>query len=163
MREARLGKLNGAELSHVASEEDFMEVTVEHLGGVQFEIKARQHAIACDQPVENGGFDEGMTPPELLLASLGSCAGFYAAQYLKNRHLAAEGTTVRVSAEKAQNPARLNNFRIQVAIPLGISDQHHKGIEEAVRHCLIHNTLLNPPSISLDVMAPVFEPSHSAV
>jgi len=60
-----------------------MEVIVEHLGGVQFEIKARQHRIACDQPAENGGFDEGMTPPELLLASLGSCAGFYAAQYLK--------------------------------------------------------------------------------
>ena len=53
-----------------------MEVTVEHLGAVQFEIKARQHTIACDQPPENGGFDEGMTPPELLLASLASCAGF---------------------------------------------------------------------------------------
>jgi uncharacterized OsmC-like protein len=30
--------------------------------------------------VDTGGFDEGMTPPELLLTSLGSCAGFYAAQ-----------------------------------------------------------------------------------
>jgi len=40
-----------------------MEVTVEHLGGVQFEIKARHHRIACDQPLESGGFDEGMTPP----------------------------------------------------------------------------------------------------
>jgi len=128
-----------------------MEVIVEHLGGVQFEIKARQHRIACDQPVENGGFDEGMTPPELLLASLGSCAGFYAAQYLRKHHLAAEGTTIRVSAEKAQNPARLNNFRIQVEIPSGISDQHNQGLNEAVRHCLIHNTLLNRPSISLEI------------
>lgn len=48
-----------------------MEVRVEHLGGVQFEITARQHRIVSDQPAENGGFDEGMTPPELLLASLG--------------------------------------------------------------------------------------------
>lgn len=74
----------------------------------------RHHRIACDQPEENGGFDEGMTPPELLLASLGSCAGFYAAQYLRKHHLATEGTMVRVSAEMAQNPARLNNFRVQV-------------------------------------------------
>lgn len=134
-----------------------MDVIVEHLGGVQFEIKARQHRIACDQPVENGGFDEGMTPPELLLASLGSCAGFYAAQYLKKHHLATEGTTVRVSAEKAQNPARLNDFRIQVEIPSGVSAQHSAGLDEAVRHCLIHNTLLNPPRISLEVKASVFE------
>lgn len=52
-----------------------MEVTVEHINAVQFEIRARGHVIASDQPVENGGYDEGMTPPELLLASLGSCAG----------------------------------------------------------------------------------------
>jgi putative redox protein len=128
-----------------------MEVIVEHLGGVQFEVKARQHRIACDQPVENGGFDEGMTPPELLLASLGACAGFYAAQYLKKYHLATEGTAIRVSAEKAQNPPRLNNFRVQVEIPSGIDPQHGAGIEDAVRHCPIHNTLLNPPRISLEV------------
>lgn len=45
-----------------------MDVQVEHLGGVQFEIKARQHSIACDQPESLGGYDEGMTPPELLLS-----------------------------------------------------------------------------------------------
>ena len=49
-----------------------MEVIVEHLGDVQFQIKARQHTIVSDQPLQNGGFDEGMTPPEMLLAALGS-------------------------------------------------------------------------------------------
>jgi uncharacterized OsmC-like protein len=34
---------------------------------------------------EDGGFDEGMTPPELMLASLSACAGFYAADYLKRQ------------------------------------------------------------------------------
>ena len=140
-----------------------MEVIVEHLGGVQFEIKARQHRIACDQPVESGGFDEGMTPPELLLASLGSCAGFYATQYLRKHQLATNGTTVRVSAEKAQNPPRMDNFRIQVEIPAGIDVEHSAGLNEAVRHCLIHNTLLNPPSISLEVKTSVFERCHAAV
>jgi len=128
-----------------------MEIQVEHLGGVQFEIKARQHAIVSDQPLENGGFDEGMTPPELLLASLGSCAGFYAAQYLKNRQLAPEGTIVRVTAEKAKDPARLENFRIEVQVPAELSDEDKQGVERSVHHCLIHNTLLHPPQISLEV------------
>lgn len=134
-----------------------MQVTVEHLGGMQFEIKARHHAVACDQPVENGGFDEGMTPPELLLGSLGSCAGFYAAQYLKNHQLATEGTIVRVSAEKATNPPRLNNFLIKIEVPSALADKHREGIEQAVRHCLIHNTLLNRPSISLEVKSSVLQ------
>lgn len=132
-----------------------MEVLVEHLGAVQFEIKARQHKIVCDQPPENGGFDEGMTPPELLLASLGSCAGFYAAQYLKKYKLAAEGTKVRVTADKFKDPARMDNFRIEVDVPLAFSEEHRNGIQEAVNHCLIHNTLLHPPMITLKVTAAV--------
>jgi len=128
-----------------------MEVSVEHLGGVQFEIKARQHTIACDQPPENGGYDEGMTPPELLLASLGSCAGFYAVMYLKKHKLSTEGTRVHVSAEKAKAPARMEDFRIRVDVPAEFSEEHKKGIEDAVHHCLIHNTLLNPPKISLEI------------
>jgi len=128
-----------------------MEVTVEHLGAVHFEIKARQHTIACDQPPENGGFDEGMTPPELLLAALGSCAGFYAAQYLRKHKLASEGTRVRVSAEKLKNPARMDNFSIEVEMPLKVDDEHRKGVEQAVHHCLIHNTLLHPPQIAVQV------------
>src|SRR5689334_17988561 len=128
-----------------------MEIRVEHLGGVQFEIRARQHTIASDQPAENGGFDEGMTPPELFLASLGSCAGFYAAQYLRKHRLATEGTIVRVAADKATDPARLDNLRIDLEIPRELSQQDLEGVEEAVRHCLIHNTLLHPPKISIDV------------
>ena len=62
-----------------------MDVHVEHIGAVQFEIKARQHVIACDQPEALGGFDEGMTPPELLLSALASCAAYYAVAYLRRR------------------------------------------------------------------------------
>jgi len=130
-----------------------MEVTVEHLGDVQFEIKARQHTIACDQPPENGGFDEGMTPPELLLAALGSCAGYYAAQYMRKHKLQSAGTLVRVSAEKAKNPARMDDFRIEVEAPVGLDAEHREGVEEAVHHCLIHNTLLHPPQIAIQVKA----------
>ena len=38
-----------------------MEMTVNYLGDVQFEAEARGHKIICDQPLDNGGADEGMT------------------------------------------------------------------------------------------------------
>src|SRR2546429_1939037 len=66
-----------------------------------------------------------MTPPEMLLASLGSCAGFYAAQYLRNHKLATEGTVVRVAADKAKGPARLDNFRIALEIPRDLRSEEH--------------------------------------
>jgi putative redox protein len=134
-----------------------MEVLVEHLGAVQFAIKARQHEIVCDQPAESNGYDEGMTPPELLLASLGSCAAYYAVDYLKRNRILPDGVTTRVTAEKIKGPFRLDNFRIEVNVPGDIAPEHIKGVEEAVHRCLIHNTLLHPPQIdvAIEVSAPV--------
>ncbi len=133
-----------------------MEVTVEHLGSVQFEIRARGHFIASDQPIENGGYDEGMTPPEFLLASLGSCAGFYAAQYLRKHKLATEGTRVRVTCDKVKDPVpRMTNFIVEVDSPVELTNEQRAGVQEAVEHCLVHNTLLHTPTIKLKIEAPV--------
>lgn len=131
-----------------------MEVTIEHLGEVQFQIHARSHAITCDQPSEYGGFDEGMTPPELLLASLGACAAYYAAEFLRKNKLAMEGTRVKVTAQKMMQPARLDKFRIELESPVELTEAQRAGMEEAVHHCLVHNTLLRPPKIELNILSP---------
>jgi putative redox protein len=127
-----------------------MEVKIQHLGDVSFEASARGHRVICDQPRTNGGSDSGMTPPEFLLASLGTCAGFYAVQYLKTRSLPADGLEVTVTAEKATQPARLGQFRIAVAIP-ELDPRHEEGVLRAVKACLIHNTLVNAPAIEIAV------------
>ena len=131
-----------------------MEVTVRHFGNVRFEAETRGHRVVCDQPPANGGADEGMTPPEYLLVSLGTCAGFYAAEYLRTRHLPQDGLEVRVVAEKALKPARLGKFRIEVVLQ-HLDPQHEAGLLRAVQACLIHNTLLHAPAIEAVVMAPV--------
>ncbi len=128
-----------------------LEVKVEHLGAVQFEVTAGRNKVVSDQPESNHGFDEGMTPPELLLASLGSCAGYYAVDYFKRNKLSVEGTKVRVTCDKAKNPPRLDDFRIELDIPAELTEEQRKGVEDAVHRCLIHNTLLNPPKIALEV------------
>ena len=128
-----------------------MEVKVTHLDQVKFSIQSRSHTILCDQPAENGGKDAGMTPPELLLASLGSCAAFYAVQYLKTRNLAESGVEVSVTSEKLKSPARLGNFRIQVSCPVPLTEEHTEGLMRSVKHCLVHNTLLSPPEIAIEL------------
>jgi len=130
-----------------------MEVKVSHLGQVRFNIQSRSHSILCDQPVDNGGEDTAMTPPELMLASLGSCAAFYALQYLKARNLADSGVEVSVTAEKLKGPARLGNFKIRVEYPVTLDQDHTEGLMRSVKHCLIHNTLLAPPEVNIELAA----------
>ena len=131
-----------------------LEVVAKHLGAVQFEISARGHRVYSDQPVENGGFDEGMTPPELMLASLGACAGYYAVDYLKRLKIPVEGTIVRTTAEKVPGPPRLDHIRIELECPGVVKERHQKGLLDAVRKCLIHNTLLHTPRIHVDLVVP---------
>ena len=95
-----------------------------------------------------------MTPPEYLLVSLGTCVGFYAAQYMKVRSLVHQGLEVKVSAEKATQPARLGQFRIEVTVP-GLDPQHQAGVLRAVKACLIHNTLIHAPTIETVVTTPL--------
>lgn len=136
-----------------------MEVIADYTQGVQFRLQARGHEILCDQPETNQGADTGMTPPELLLASLASCAGFYAVQYLRTRQLPTEGLRVRVTAGKAAQPARLGSFRIEVSIP-EVEERHREGVMRAVKQCLIHNTLVHPPTIdiALETLRPAEQP-----
>ncbi len=129
-----------------------MEVSAQYLDDSKFEVAARGHRAICDQPVDNGGSDAGMSPPEFLLASLATCAAYYAAQYLKTRKLPAQGLKVRVSAEKATQPARLASFHIEVTAP-ALDDHHQAGILRAVKSCLIHNTLLGGPNIEIAIHA----------
>ena len=128
-----------------------MEVKVSHLGQVKFKIQSRSHSILCDQPAENGGSDCAMTPPELMLASLGSCAAFYAVHYLKARNLADHGVEVSVTAEKLKQPPRLGNFKIRVECPVPLTEDQTEGLKRSVHACLIHNTLLSPPEIEIEL------------
>ncbi|MGA3100553.1 MAG: OsmC family protein [Terracidiphilus sp.] len=134
-----------------------MEVKVSQIEGVKFDIQARSHKITCDQPAENGGTDSGMTPPELLLASLGSCAAFYAAEYLRTRKLAQSGVEVSVTAEKLLKPARLGEFHVTVTSPVALTAEQTESMMRCVHSCLVHNTLISLPAIKIEIAAGVLQ------
>jgi uncharacterized OsmC-like protein len=138
-----------------------MEVTIKHLDQVKFAIQARSHTILCDQPVENGGEDSGMTPPELMLASLGSCAAFYAVQYLKTRNLAESGVEASVTADKLMQPARLGSFRVHVTYPGSLTADQTAGLMRSMHRCLVHNTLLSSPEILIELTTSETEMLHT--
>jgi putative redox protein len=128
-----------------------MEVRAKYLGGTKFEALTRGHRVVCDQPFDNGGSNAGMTPPELLLAAVGTCAGYYAVEYLNTRALPADELAVRVTASKELRPARLASINVEVTAP-GIDTRQQEGLLRAVKTCLVHNTLVGHPDIQVTVL-----------
>lgn len=126
-----------------------MNIKVTYDEQVRFVAEARGHKVFSDQPLTSGGTDKGMTPPELLLASLGTCAAHYAVEYLRARNLPAIGIEISVDAEKVLFPARLDKFRIRID-GLHVDERHREGVLRAAKKCLIHNTLLQIPEIEVE-------------
>jgi putative redox protein len=133
-----------------------MEVRIRHATNKKSDAFARFHRVVCDQPFDEGGGDNGMTPPELMLAALGCCAMHYAAEYLRARHLSPGEIELRVSAEKGGRPVRLTRIGIEVDAP-GLSTRAREGLSKAIDLCLLHQTLANPPKIDIRMSTTVVE------
>lgn len=129
-----------------------MEMRVRCLGDKKFEMTTRRHGVLSDQPIDNGGEDSAMTPPELFLASLGACAAYYAEEYLRVRALPDEGLEIHLSAAKGDKPVRIVKINIDVIAP-GLNQRHRDGLLRAVDACLLKHTLAKPPEVDVKVVS----------
>ena len=129
-----------------------MDIKVRCLGGKKFEMTTRGHQVLSDQPLDNGGADSAMTPPELFLSSLGACAAYYAAEYLRARSLPSDGLEIHVSGEKGDKPVRIVSVRFEVLAP-GLNERHRDGILRAVDACFLKHTLNKPPVMEVKIVS----------
>jgi putative redox protein len=129
-----------------------MQVKVERLGKVSFTVQTRGHLILSDQPKENSGGDKAMTPPELFLASIGTCVGYYVVQFCDTRNLDTSDLRIEVDGEIMPNPGRIGRITVRIGLPFELDEERIKALLRAATHCTIHNTLTHPPEVRFDVV-----------
>lgn len=69
-------------------------------------ISARSHELTADEPGRLGGTDVGMTPYELLLASLSSCMAMTMRMYANRKEWPLEGAFIQLRTAPAADPDR---------------------------------------------------------
>lgn len=119
--------------------------------GTRFAVETRGHDITVDLPPDKGGTDQGMTPPELLAASLGTCIGIYVTQYCKQIGVNSDDTTVDVKWEMEEQPLRIGRLQATVNIPGGVPPERRNAIQKVAEHCLVHQTLCNMPELDIEL------------
>jgi len=132
-------------------------LSVAHLDGDQFRIDVRGHSITVDQPVSAGGQDAAPTPTELFLAGLAGCVAFYARRYLVRHGLSSQGLSVGLDYEFASRPARVGQVRLILTPPDDLPPERREALLAVASHCTVHNSLSQPPAISIVLETP--EPS----
>ena len=82
------------------------KITTYHKGGMLFESQLGDHRILIEGPKSWGGKNSAPMPPQLFMASIGSCVGVLVTHFCDTHQLDPTGMSVDVSYDSADHPAR---------------------------------------------------------
>ena len=128
------------------------KITTYHKGDMLFESKMGEHGINIDVPPSMGGSDRGPTPPELFVASLGSCVAAFVTNYCGKAGIDTTDLSVDVTFDKAEDPTRLVNLKIKVNVPHGDCSKRKQAILRVAEHCPVHQTISTLEDIEIEIV-----------
>ncbi len=129
------------------------KMTVRYTGGRAFKAVARGHEVVTDLPSESGDPEAGMTPPELFMASLGTCIGVYAVSYCEKAGFDCTDLTVTLSWEKDDSGSRIGSVSARLALPRADPGNRREAILKAATSCYLHNTVSKWPGLEIELVA----------
>ncbi|MBP7216831.1 MAG: OsmC family protein [Candidatus Omnitrophica bacterium] len=123
------------------------KVDIENKGDYLFQVASENYTFFVDT---NGS---GVTPPDALLASLGTCVGVYIRKYAEGAKLNLPQFSIHVESDFTQDkPARFQDIKVIVSLNGALLDERRKqSVLEFVKNCPVHNTLKNNPLIEISI------------
>ncbi|MDD5595279.1 MAG: OsmC family protein [Candidatus Omnitrophica bacterium] len=124
------------------------QVEVIHEKDYTFTVKSKNYQFNVDIK------GNGITPPDTLLASLGSCIGVYVRKYSEGAKLGIENFSINVTADFSKEPPAC--FReIKVSLDLKgaqLDERRKKALLEFIKNCPVHHTLEANPRIEIEII-----------
>lgn len=125
------------------------EVVVSFPGGKRVDAQIGSLIVRTDQPVESGGENSAVAPFELFLASLATCAGFYAMAFCQARNLPTEGLKLRQTMDVDSETHLAKSIRIELTLPEGFPEKYRVAIVRAAEGCKVKKTIAALPTIEV--------------
>jgi len=104
-------------------------------------------SVETDQPVASGGDGSAAGPYHLFLASLGTCAGYFALRFMRQRGIDTEGARLTLATENDEKTGLATSVRIDLALPPGFPEKYRGAIVLAMDQCKVKRQLEQPPTI----------------
>ena len=123
-------------------------VEVRHKKDFTFTVKSGDHEFTVDAKGK-----DGVAPPDVLLASLGSCIGVYIRKYTEGAKLLLEGFCVKVEADFCKEPpASFKAIYVSVDLQgLALDERRKIALTEFVKNCPVHHTLKGSPEVTITI------------
>ncbi len=128
-----------------------MDFEVSFPGGVRVDATFRGNTVHTDQP-EPLGANSAMSPFDLFMASIATCAGFYALRFCQERGIATEGLGVTLRPERDATKKRVATIHIDLRLPEGFPEKYREVILRAVDQCAVKKAIAEPPTFDVKVV-----------
>lgn len=127
------------------------EIRVTFPGGYRVDAEYKGFVIKTDQPVHEGGEGSAPAPFDLFLASLATCAGYYALAFCKEREIPVEKVGLTMRMEKNPESKMIDKITIDLILPPKFPEKYRNAIVRAVDRCTVKLHILNPPAFEIAV------------
>lgn len=114
-------------------------------GGLRVEALHEGFSIRTDQAVAEGGEGSAPSPFDLFLASIGTCAGFYALRFCQERQLDTKGLALSLMPKRDAAGKHVVSIRIEVALPRAFPERYREALLRAIDQCMVRRHLAQPP------------------
>ncbi|MGI9534006.1 MAG: bifunctional alpha/beta hydrolase/OsmC family protein [Thermodesulfobacteriota bacterium] len=127
------------------------------LSGYFSTINASGHYLFADEPIKFGGTENGPTPYDLLLASLGSCVNMTLKMYADRKEIPLENVITRLSHKKVHaedcedcetNEGKIDYIEKEIELKGDISEDQLDRLLYISEKCPVHKTLKSEVSIT---------------
>ena len=125
-----------------------LHFTVRSDGGRSSRAGVGRHELRFDMPPKLGGEGKGPGPLAYFVVSAAACFHYAATGALEKRGLPPDGVVVHVHTTMAPD-RRIETMRLEVVLPGELAEDVRAAVDEAVRSCPIHNTLVDPPKLDI--------------
>lgn len=126
-----------------------MPMQISFPGGVSVAAQLDSFQVLTDQPVAAGGDGSAPSPYDLFLASIGTCAGFFALRFCQQRDLPTEGLGLSLDYRRHPETKALQQVDIKIKLPTGFPEKYRPAIIKATDQCAVKKALLEPPEFSV--------------
>lgn len=125
------------------------EFSLSFPGGKKVEVTYGNHKLLTDQPLDNGGDDEAMSPFDVFLASIIACSGIVALGFIKKRNLSTEDLKIRMIPEYDEDEYMVKKLKIEIDVPNDFPEKYLGALTKALETCTVKKHLVKPPEFEI--------------
>ncbi len=117
------------------------------------EVRADNHLVIADEPLDIGGQDLGMNPNQLLLASLGTCTAMTLRMYADRKKWDVEKISVNLTLDIVKGDDQQTTYiKRHISIEGNVNDEQKQRMLEIADSCPLHRMLKNPLVITSNLL-----------